>query len=171
MATFLDLGAMNVLEYFFPAFIFILVFVLLYATLDKTGLIGKNKSLNITVSLIVALTVLFSGSAVELINFVTPWFAVIIVISLLAILVLSAHLKEGAELKFSLVHILAMIFAGIVLIVGITQVFGPVFTPFVEGADPDWWALRTIFHPRVLGAVFILLVAGFAIKYLAAVKK
>lgn len=166
MATFLDMGAGKVFEYFMPAFIFILIFILLYATLDKTGLIGKNKSLNAIVSLIVSLTVLFTGGTVELINFVTPWFAVIIVVALLAVLLMSAHLKEG-ELNLGVVPTLAMIFAGIVLMVGITQVFGPVFQPYSDGADSGWWTLKTIFHPRVLGAVFILLIAAFAIKHVA----
>ena len=164
MATFLDLGGVDLLEYFMPVFIFILVFVILYAILDKTGMLGKNKALNIILSFIVALTVLFSGASMDLINFVTPWFAVILVVSVIAVLVLSFAVKKGGDLDLRPVPVLAMIFAGIVLIVGITQVFGPVFTPYAEGADPGWTALRTLFHPRLLGAFLILFVASIIIK-------
>lgn len=169
MATILDVGAVDILRYFLPVFTFIFVFVILYAILDKTGILGKNKALNTIISLIIALTVLFSGSAVDLINFVAPWFAVIIVISLLAILLLSFYLKQGDNLKLGPVPVLAMVFGAIVIMLGITQVFGPVFTPYAEGADPDWTTLRTLFHPRIIGAFFILLVATFAIKHIVEV--
>lgn len=171
MATFLDLGAVDFLRFFLPIFTFIFVFVVMYALVDKTGLLGKNKSLNVIFSLIVSLTVLFSGSAVDLINFVTPWFAVIIVIAVLGVLLLSFYLKEGAELKLRFIPTLAMIFAGIVLVVGITQVFGPVFNPYSPDADSNWYALRTLFHPRILGAFLILLVAGLTINRFAPIVK
>jgi hypothetical protein len=166
MATFLDAGGVDVLRYFMPGFTFIFVLIILYAILDKTGLLGKNKAFNAIVSFIIALTVLFSGSALELINFITPWFAVIIVVSVMAVLLLSFYVKEGGDLDLGPIPVLAMIFAGIVLIIGITNVFGPVFTPYAEGAGAGWVALRTLFHPRVLGAFLILLIAAFTIKHI-----
>jgi len=54
----------------------------------------------------------------------------------------------------------------IVLMVVISTTFGPVFNPYSAGANPDWWALQTIFHPKVFGVVFLFLIAMILINKL-----
>jgi hypothetical protein len=39
-------------------------------------------------------------------------------------------------------------------------------TPYAEGADPNRIILRTIFHPRVMGAVFLLIIISNIAKLL-----
>ena len=57
-----------------------------------------------------------------------------------------------------------MVIAFLLLLIGITQVYSDVFTPYAGsnvtktiGSE----TLRTLFHPRVLGAIFILIITAY----------
>jgi hypothetical protein len=148
---------------FLPVFVFVLIFTLLYATLEKTKIMGTNSQLNFFISLAIAFISLFSGSAVKLMVFVVPWyvFMMFFLILLFSIFMFFGVKEEdiwpnvGGQIT---VFIIMIIF----LVIGITKVFGPVFDPYsVEGSSE---VLRTIFHPRVLGAFFILLISSILIK-------
>jgi len=148
---------------FLPIFIFILIFTLLYATLEKTKLMGTNSKLNFFISLTIAFISLFSGSAVKLMVFVIPWY---VFLMFFLLLLFSVFMFFGVEEKDIWPKIGGQVTIFIVMIVflviGITKVFGPVFDPYsVEGSSE---VLRTIFHPRVLGAFFILIVSSFLIR-------
>ncbi|MBT4334571.1 hypothetical protein HOD61_02020 [archaeon] len=148
---------------FLPVFVFILIVTLLYATLEKTKLLGENSGLNFSISLVIAFISLFSGSAIKLMVFVVPWY---VFMMFFLLLLFSMFMFFGFDEKEVwpmvggrlTIFVVMMLF----LIIGITKVFGPVFNPYsVEGTSD---VLRTIFHPRVLGAFFILLISFFLIK-------
>ncbi len=153
----------SILNNFLPLFVFVLIFVFLYAILEKTKLLGDSSRFNFLVSLCIAVMSMFSGSSTELILAVLPWY-IFLMFFLLLLFTLFMFFgvdakdvwpKVGGQTTVFIVMIIA-------LIVSITKVFGPVFTPYaVEGTSN---VFRTIFHPRVVGAFFILLIASLLIK-------
>ena len=173
MATVLDVGLLN---FFLPAFTLIFIVVLCYAILNKVlkGTIGTGAIW--IASVCIGLISLFSGKAIDLINFVTPWFVVIFVFLLLIFMSLmfwSGNPEKGGFTELEVWRNLGgtttvVIIGVLILVLGISQVFGPVFNPYAAGGPAEKTiggdTIRTLFHPRVLGAVFILIIAAFSIQ-------
>ena len=171
MATVLDLG---LLHYLLPVFSFLFIFSISYALLDKFKLIGDSVTVKSTASFAMAILFLFSGSAMEFVNFITPWFIVLIVVAffLLALFTFMGVKNENwpkviADVR---VHWTIIIIVIILLFISIGHVFGGVFSPYDdEDTDktPESEGLKAIVHPRVLGAIFILIIASFAVKFIS----
>ncbi|MAG47135.1 hypothetical protein CL617_00895 [archaeon] len=169
MATVLDLG---VLEFFTPVFSLGLVIAVTYAILDKFKLLGENKVPKLFISFCVGMLFIFSADAVRFINFVSPWFVVFLV---LLMFLLSAFLFMGvrdSELQKAVedprVYWPVLVIGIILFLVALTQIFGDK----LPGSDPDdesrvTVGLNAIVHPRVLGAIVVLLIASVAIKFIS----
>ncbi len=155
MATFLDIG---LLEYFTPIFVFILIFILVYALLQKTSLLGGSQKLDFMLAVLVALLALISQATINFVTIMSTWYVILIVAVILMTLAISIGGKDQiTEIPGGFQTIF---WAGIViLVVSIGYVFGPVFTPYAAGADSGWWVLRTIFNPRIFGVLLIMLIA------------
>ncbi len=67
------------LTLFMPILSFLLVFVLVYAVLAKTEVLGDNKSVHLLISFILAVFFIVEASLVDFINFTSAWFAVFLV--------------------------------------------------------------------------------------------
>ncbi len=165
MATFLDVG---ILEYFVPLFSFIFIFLILYALLQKTKILGGKSAIDFIISLMVTLLVVLSSSAVELAKFMSIWGAVVAVILVFLFIMVSFWAGEGHAGLPNDMDIKSIVFWVfiIILAIGLTQVFGPVLTPYAEGADPNRTILRTVFHPRIVGALFLLIIIANLAKLL-----
>src|SRR3989338_2847177 len=83
MATPLDLGLLNVVDFIFP---FLLVWAFMFAMLQKTKIIGDAMVVNALIATVVGFTVLLSRTVIDLINFMIPWFAIAIIFFVLMIL-------------------------------------------------------------------------------------
>ena len=168
MATFLDVG---LLEFFLPVFSFIFVLVLTFAILDKANILSGNKYINWALALGVAVLTLFSGATLNLINIVVPWFVILFVfISLLFAIFMFLGSKPDDLWKEIGGKGTIVIVSILLLAIAIGQAFGPIFSPYGDGGDGQSIrseTIRTIFHPRVLGAMFIIVVAAYATKYLS----
>jgi len=170
MATFLDIGLLN---FFLPVFTFLFVLAVLYAILTKTHILGDNRRVILTASVAVAFITMFSGGATGLINFITPWFVLLGVGLLLFFGILMFLGQKEDEIWQRLggaTTILILVL--IIIIVGMGQVLGPVFSPYGTsegGKSIGGETLKTLFHPRVLGALFILLIAAFTIQQVSPV--
>ena len=158
MATLLDLGF---LEFFVPLISLVFVFCVLFGILQKTKLLGGKKAIDFFVSLTITILVVLNTQALELAQFMSVWSVVIIIIFVMMVLIFFAFVKEGEynlpETAGAAPKILFWAFI-VILVIGLTQVFGPIFTPYAEDAPKSWVVLRTLFHPRVLGAILILLI-------------
>lgn len=73
MVTF---GAVS---YFLPVFAFLLVFIVVYALLKKTEILGGSEPVMIFISFILASFFIVEASLVEYVKFSGAWFAVIII--------------------------------------------------------------------------------------------
>ncbi len=166
MATLMDVG---LLYYFLPLITFLFVFALVYAVLDKTKMLGENVSLNFVAALTIALLTLFVGRITNLIQFIVPWFVFLFVFfGLLFVGLMFLGIKE--ETIWRNLSIWTVIIMGFfLLLLGIIQVYGDVLSPYVGTNATKTIAgetMRTLFHPRVLAALFILLVAALTIRFL-----
>ncbi|MBI2110461.1 hypothetical protein HYT51_01650 [Candidatus Woesearchaeota archaeon] len=164
MATFLDFGLLN---FFLPAFTFLFILVLMYAILHKTSWFGNKEGLKWIASLSIAAIATLAGKPKELINFMTPWFVVIFVFLIFMFMIL-IFLGTKEEEAWNTVggKTLYFIIAVLIVVIGISQVYEGVFSPYnpEQGQTIGGETLRTIFHPRVLGSIFLLVVVAWTIR-------
>lgn len=166
MATFLDLGF---LEFFLPIFTALFVFALAFGMLTKTKFLSESTNVNAIAAITVAIIVLLTEDVVELVNFLTPWFVIIFLMIFMIFLVL---MFVGKEQKEILNHLGGPTFIVIVsillLVIGIGNVFQGVFSPYKDDPTGDKTTggetIKTIFHPRVLGAIVILVICAVAVR-------
>ena len=169
MATILE--DLTLLQFFLPVFTFLFIFVLVYAVLDKFKLMGENKWLKLIASFSVALLFLFSQDTLKFVEFITPWFVVLIVLALFILsLFMFMGLKEGdveKVVKDPVVYWTILVIIIILLIIAVGNVFTFV-SPYQNGQQtPPTEGLSAIVHPRTLGALFLLVIAAFAVKFIS----
>lgn len=168
MATFLDITG---LEQFSSFFVFIFVWLAVYALLMYSKVI-QSHAINIVIGLIIALFVLFSPVATGAIRFIAPWFAIILIF-LMLITVLINSFGAGDIASYShLRGIFLVVILGILIIGFLSfireQTVVPGDNETIDKEDIDFTkTTNVIFHPKILGMIFILLVAIFTIALLA----
>ena len=139
-----------------PVFCFLLVFVVVYALLSKTKVLGENKFVHIFTSFCIAIFFLVSANAVEYVRIVTPWFVAFIV-SLLFILILVGLMQGKVEdfikpgVAWIIVLILLAIFVG-----SAVYVFADAINQYLSG--PKEFILR----PQIFGVIILIAVTLFA---------
>jgi len=165
MATFIDLGF---LEFFLPIFTSIFIFALTYGMLTKTKMLSESHNVNAIAAITVSIIVLLTEDVVKLINFLTPWFVILFLMIFMIFLVLMFAGKKHEDI---LAHIggptFIVIIAILLLVIGIGNVFQGVFSPYNDqpgGQTTGGETIRAIFHPRVLGAIVILVISAMAVR-------
>ena len=171
MASILE--TLSFVEFFLPLFGFLFILVLMYAILDKFKLMGDNKWVKWIASFSIALVFLFTQGALEFVNFITPWFVVLVVVSLFILsLFLFLGVKEGelsSAIKTPTVYWTIIILVLVLLFSAVAFVFGDFFSPYKDQPDKQVTTegLKTFTHPRVLGALFLLVVSAFMVRFIA----
>ncbi len=190
MATPLDIGLLVNFKIIFP---FLLVFCIVYAVLTYTKIFGENNAaLNAVIALVLGMMTLFSDLVTDTINLAAPWFVLLIIFSVFILLGLMAiGIKEGdiiatirnPEYTYITIWVIALV---LVIVLGsLSQVmaekkggYGP-YAPggnatMTEGTvdipeqESDFW--KTLFHPKVLGMLALLLISFFTISKLTTPK-
>jgi len=162
MATLWDAG---LIQYLAPVLIFILIFVIIFALLQKSKILGGMQRLDFIVALIVSLLTLISENATSFVGTLSVWYVLIAVAVVMMTLMMSTG-NAGEITEMPIGKGILLWVSIIVLMIVISSTFGPVFNPYSAGADPGWETLRTIFHPKIFGVVFILLLATILINKL-----
>ncbi len=171
MASVLDIG---LLDYFVPVFVFILIFVALYALLEKTGFFGKAKGVNAMIAFAIAFLFLLTPDLVGVIKIMTPWFTILFVfVFMIILLFMFVGVKENAiSAAFSergtvwIIIILSLL----VFVYALTQVYGSQIQTVYAGEEVvednsiTGQVGKIIFHPRVLGVLLLLMIAAQAIR-------
>ncbi|MFH0752812.1 MAG: hypothetical protein V1914_04435 [archaeon] len=174
MATILDIG---ILEYFTPVFVWLFIFALLYAILDKTGVLGENKGLKALVAFALSMLFVLTQDLMRIVSIMTPWF-VILIIAVLFIMIFFLFVgvkgesiaKQFSE-RITVWIILVLILT--IFIYAMTQVYGADIHNIYgeDGGEPEEGLNQAIgqilFHPKMLGIIFILLVAAQAVRLIA----
>ncbi len=177
MVTPLDVTALKQFSGLFP---FLLVLVLVYAILSWTDFFKEKKGIAALISVIVAIMTLLSPIAIKTINMMAPWFVLFIIFGVLFIL---AYMAFGIEKGTIIEAITKGEYGGtfgtwvmaIMLIIGLGSLFTVVNeevgfrklsaenATVVEKPSEEFGFWQTVFHPKILGMVLVLLVAYFTI--------
>ena len=141
------------ITYFEPILAFLIVFVVMFAVLAKTKILGEdNKFVNIFVSFLIATIFVSAAGVTEYVLTITPWFAVLL-ISVLFILVLTGFVGQIDLVKKG-TAVAALIVLGIVFLVSGYVVFSSYLNnPGVLRI------LDLISDSRVSGGIVLLVVA------------
>lgn len=172
------------LQYFSPVFVFLLVFVIVYAILQFTKFAGTNKILHAIIAFLVSIVFLFSTSATTVITFIAPWFTIMFIF---IIFMLVAYKLFGATdeqiknviSKSSTVQYFILAVGIIIALLGLGSAFGQELLGFtqdissaqevagtgeVSTASYQQNLVATIFNPRILGMILLLVIAAFTIR-------
>ncbi|HIH31929.1 TPA: hypothetical protein HA235_04430 [Candidatus Woesearchaeota archaeon] len=189
MATFLDI---SILGHFTSVFTFLLVFVIIYGMLEVFNVFGEGRrGLHAIIALAMGFIVIFTKSIVTVIQTFTPWFTVLI---LLIFFILFAVRMFGAGsgdikaeiMKDGVIVTWIIVFTVIILLFSLGSGFGQ--KSLEEGASTtpstsvnatapagstatgsfNQNLYNTLYHPKVLGLVLIMLIAIIAMLFLTA---
>ena len=169
MATFLDVTG---LEAFSQIFVFVLVLLIVYAVFAM-GKFGGAKWIAWLVALVVAIFVILSDLATGLIRSLAPWFAVLFIFVIfitVASKIFGATSVDFAEYKWVLVVVMVLVFfvGALAYIRYNVNVPGDIDEEGNVIKESDYTLTSNfIFHPKVMGIIFVLLVAVFTIALLA----
>lgn len=151
MATFLDVAG---LQQFSDFFVFIFVWLAVYVILTNTKAFGQNKSINAIIGFIIALFVLFSTLATGIIKYIAPWFAVIFIFAVF--IGIAFQLFGASGTTFTSLKNITFVIIALVFIIGALHY---IKTKTVQNVS-------YLFHPTLLGVIFIFVIAIFMIAFL-----
>jgi len=180
MATFLDVG---LLEHFSIIFYLVFIFVLMYAILTITKILGENKNLNAMLAGALALILALSGPTRDLISLVTPTFFIFIFFAFFTVLIykfMGASDTDVSEIfsTKSGTRGFILIIVGLIILSSLGKMFftGPITSDINEttvinesnvGTVGQSALTSTLTHPKVLGLILILLIAAYAMSFLS----
>jgi|TARA_Y100000310_G_scaffold159627_1_gene159336 hypothetical protein len=164
----------DLLLFFKPIFTWLFVFTIIYAILTKVKFFGESRGVNATISLTMAFLFILTPGVKDVLNIVTPWFIFLFIFIILIVLIFmmvgvpeSSIVSTFQEDWF----IWTIVIIVLILIFGyaMSQVFGPVIQGLYGTAETAKEGItfdigRIIFHPRMLGVLFITLVASQAVR-------
>ena len=162
MATFLDVTA---LENFSVIFVFLFVWLVVYAILLYTRVFGQNQFISILVGLVIAFFTIISPIATLVVKQIAPVFAVVLV--LIVVISITSGMFGNASIE-SLPGLKSVVF--VILIVSLVVGTLSVVRENIEVPErgEDFGKISTvIFHPNFLGMVLILVIAIFTVGLLA----
>lgn len=99
-----------------PIFGFVLVFVLVYAIIAKTKILGESKAINAIISFILGIIFLSFSSVRQYVTTITPWFTVLIVLLFFFFLMIAFIIKEDITKFTKPLTIVFIILLAIVII-------------------------------------------------------
>ena len=170
MATPILTGAAY--DFLITTFMFIFIFAILYAIISKIELFGENKAVQAAIAFAAAMLVIFIPETRALINFMTPWFVIFIIVIIFMLLIVMAlgikhteitdYLKDSPGTTTTIVVVVLLIF-----LFAMYKVFGPIFTMAGPGETGLWATItRTLLQPKILGVLFLLLIASSIVKHI-----
>ena len=162
MATFLDVTG---LQYFSSIFVFLFVWLVIYAVLLWTKVLGDNKFVHALIGLLLAIFVLISPIATSVVAEVAPFVAVVflfIVLISVATTMLGVNIEAFPAIKGIL---LVFIILTIIIAAGI-KVREQANVPSSTQTDLSK-TVNLIFNPTFLGTILVFAIAVFTIALLA----
>ncbi len=183
MASFLDITLLNE---FSNIFVILFVFTATYGVLMFRKPLGGDKGVNALLAFAVSLIFIFSQDAIDIIKDTVPWF-IILMIALVFVLIVTQSV--GSSLPEPLLKSLGtwiLVISIFILLLNISLRIGQEAGPFLgngnQTVDPDnvqageggdvatgSYAQNlgaTLFHPKVLGMMLVLLVGVFAVLWI-----
>jgi len=149
--------------FFMPVFSFLFVFVVVYAILAKTKVLGEQK-VNLIVSFVMAIIFMNFSSMQLYVETMLPWFVVFVICLFLVLIIMAFSTKDVGKMMtpafaWVMVAILVVIF-----LISAIKVFNPVFHPeygITSGSSPQIISqIRSVFDNSTSGSVLLLIVAA-----------
>ena len=145
--------------YFLPILSFLFVFILVYALLKKTGIIGDNEFVALFLSFILATFFVVNASLVDFVQLTSAW-AVVFIVSVMFILVLLAFVGDDALKVFAGNKAVAWV------IVALLVVFFIISSSYVFNWAVNWSLVNDWFYTDWFGLVLLIVVAAVVAKVL-----
>lgn len=170
MVSLLDLGLG---EFLIPIFLFILIYAILYGVLNKVKVFGESKSLNAWIAFGLAVLFAITPGVMDFVAIIAPWFTVLVILAfsfLLVFLFLGVKADKLIDIAKDSVVMWTLIILGIIIMIGgLTAVYGPLFIggPASQGEGAGSAIYRSLFNIKVLTTVFVLIIFSFAVRLLS----
>ncbi|MBI2652736.1 hypothetical protein HYX00_04695 [Candidatus Woesearchaeota archaeon] len=163
MATFLDVTG---LKHFSSIFVFLFVWLVVFATLSWSKVLGENKFVITLVGLLLGVFTLLSPIATDVVASTAPYLAVVFVF--IVLINVASKMLGGADVEaFPALRGVFLILIIIIIIVAVgVKIREQVDVPSETQQDLSK-TINLIFHPTFLGTVLILAIAVFTIALLA----
>ncbi len=150
-------ASLSTIGYFMPIISFLFVFVLIYALLAKTKVLGDNSAVSLMLSLMLSAFFIFNASLVELVRMSSAWFvAFFVCIFLFVVLVSFTHGKLDKIMNPSMAWVMLAVLI-IIFVVSSSYVFNWAI---------NWSTLRDWAHKDWFGFVLLLVMAAVVSKVL-----
>lgn len=147
-------ASLSAIGYFMPIFAFLLVFIVVYALLIKTKVLGESPAVMLFISFILSSFFIVEASLVEFVQFSSAWFGVI-VIGLFFLIVILAFIP-GIDIGkfFGANNWFAWVLLGGMLLFFIFS------SAYVWHWVLNWELIESWFDEDWFGMVLLLVIAG-----------
>lgn len=163
------------IQYFVPLIGFILVFVVVYAVLNKMKLF-ENTWLELFISFLVSTLFISAVGSLEYLQAVVPWFAILLV-SLFFILIFTGFIGDKDDVLKKMIGRVFVFALLLVFLVAAFFVFSSLISPYLpgqntRGANPDLLKFTSwLFESKTAGAFWLIVVSAFVSWILVATGK
>ena len=147
-------ASLSAIGYFVPIFAFLLVFIVVYALLMKTKILGESSAVMLFISFVLASFFVVQASLVDFIQFSSAWFSVIVIGVFFLMLVL-AFLPGDSPLGFLTK---SDWFSWVMLIV--ILVLFVASAAYVFNFAVNWGMIKDWFKSDWFGMVLLLIIAA-----------
>ncbi len=154
-------ASISAIGYFVPIFAFLLVFIVVYALLKKTEILGGSDAVMLFVSFILAAFFVVEASLVEFVKFSSAWFSVGIVGLFFLILILAFIPGIDIGAFFGKNNWFAWVLIGLIV------VFFVASSAYVFNWIVDWGVVQSWFNTGWFGMILLLIIAGIVSYVLA----
>jgi len=152
-----DAASLASLNYFMPIVSFLFVFILIYALLAKTKILGGEAWLHVFISFLLSVFFIVNASLVKFVNTSSAWFVVFLVcIFLIMLLVAFTHGKVDVIMNSGMAWVL-LIALIILFVVSASYTFNWVvlsWANLASWAKTDWFGM------------LLLLLVAFAVSFI-----
>jgi hypothetical protein len=118
-----------------PIFAFVLLFVIVYATLVRTKILGEGKTINAITSFILAVIFISFTSIRNFVTNVTPWFAVLFTLSFFFLMLIFFIFREEKMAIFTKPFAIIFIILFALIIIGTLFYSFPSTQAYLPGAS------------------------------------
>ncbi|MBI4440050.1 hypothetical protein HY638_03695 [Candidatus Woesearchaeota archaeon] len=162
MATFVDVTGLHV---FSNIFAFLFAWVIVYAILMYTRVVGSNTVIQIILSLLVALFVLLSTIATNIILTIAPWFAILFVFATLAAVAFGSFGASASTPTFQGLKAVTLVFFIVIMVLLALGQITSGAAPATTTTAPKT-GIGLITDPRIFGIIILGLISVFTIALL-----
>lgn len=139
------------INFFMPIFSFLFVFIVIYALLIKTKVLGDNKAVSLFISAILSTFFIVNLNMVDFLKFSSAWIAVFLVCLFLIITLITFTHGNIDAIKKPWVAWTALVILILFFVVSSTYFFAWTF---------NWAKINTWFDTEWFGFVLLLIIAG-----------